>query len=252
MSRPLALVTGGARRVGRAICLELARAGCDIALTYRRSADDAAATAAEVRQLGAAAQLFELDLADTSGIARACDSLAAGFARCDVLIHNASTYEPSPLKTLSPDRLMRDYAVNALAPAMLSRAFANHLSASTLPGGGAIVAMVDIHALGEHGLPRKDFLSYAMSKAALMELVRSLARELAPRVRVNAIAPGVVAWPESGHESDAAAQAAYIKRVPLQRAGTPDDAAATVRWLALDAHYITGQVVRLDGGRSLL
>jgi pteridine reductase len=109
--------------------------------------------------------------------------------------------------------------------------------------------MADIHAMG---LPRSGFSAYAMSKAALVELIRSLARELAPRVRVNGVAPGVVAWPEEGYEADEEAQRAYLKRVALERAGTPEDAAAAVAWLALDATYVTGQVIRLDGGRSLL
>ncbi len=144
------------------------------------------------------------------------------------------------------------YRVNALAPLLLSKHLAPALARSTLPGGGAIVAMADIHAMGEHGLPRREFAAYAMSKAALVEMVRTLARDLAPRVRVNAVAPGVVAWPEKGHESDAAAQAEYLGKIPLARTGTPQDAAEAVRWLAFDARYITGQVIRLDGGRSLL
>ncbi len=118
-----------------------------------------------------------------------------------------------------------------------------------MKGGGAVVAMADIHAMG---LPRPAFSAYAMSKAALVEMVRSLARELAPRVRVNGVAPGVVAWPEQGYESESGAQAAYLKRVPLARAGAPEEAAAAVAWLAMDATYVTGQILRLDGGRSLM
>ena len=127
------------------------------------------------------------------------------------------------------------------------------LGASEMRGGGSIVAMCDIHAMGEHGLPRsRDFAAYAMSKAALAEMVRTLARELAPRVRVNGVAPGVAAWPDTGHESDAAAQQAYLGRVPLGRAGTPEECAEVVRWLALDATYLTGEIVRFDGGRNMV
>ena len=251
-NRPVVFVTGGARRVGRAICLSFARAGCNVALTYNTSREEADATAAEIHALGVQATVHALPLDDAATVVSQSAALAAAHPRCDILIHNASIYESSPLDELTPDRALRDYTINALAPLLLSRAFAPALAKSELPAGGAIVAMADIHAMGEHGLPRKDMASYAMSKAALVEMVRSLARELAPRVRVNAIAPGVVAWPESGRESDTAAQAAYLKRIPLQRAGTPDDAAEAVRWLALDAHYITGQVIRLDGGRSML
>ena len=248
----VAIVTGGARRVGRAICLALARAGCNVALTYNTSREEAQATAAEVHKLGVQATVHALALNDADTIVPQAAALAAAHPRCDILVHNASIYEPSSLAELTTDRALRDYTVNALAPLLLSRAFAHALAESPMPGGGAIVAMADIHALGEHGLPRRGFSSYAMSKAALVEMVRSLARELAPRVRVNAIAPGVVAWPESGSESDPAAQAAYVTHIPLQRAGTPEDAGEAVRWLALEAHYVTGQIIRLDGGRSML
>jgi pteridine reductase len=101
------------------------------------------------------------------------------------------------------------------------------------------------------GRPRKDFAAYAMSKAALVEMVHCLARDLAPQVRVNAIAPGVIAWPEAGYESDPIDQAKYVRRIPLGRAGTPEDAAKVVRWLAFEATYITGEVIRVDGGRWL-
>ena len=115
------------------------------------------------------------------------------------------------------------------------------------------MAMADVHALGEHGLPRRrGFVAYAMSKAAIVEMVRTLARELAPRVRVNAVAAGVVAWPERGFDADVTSQQAYLRNVPLGRAGTPEIAAEAVRWLAIDAVYVTGQVLRVDGGRSLV
>jgi pteridine reductase len=250
--RPVALVTGGARRVGRATCLELARAGCDIIVTYRDSSADAQSLLTTLRDLGACASCVHLPLDDLSEVDAAARSIAASHSRCDVLVHNASVYEPAPLAAIEPNRALRDMTVNALAPLMLSRHLAPALTQSTLPGGGAIIAMADIHALGEHGIPRAGFASYAMSKAALVEMVRTLARELAPRVRANALALGVAAWPESGHESDAAAQQAYLSRVPLARPGTPDEVAKAVRWLALDAHSITGQVIRIDGGRSML
>jgi len=127
-------------------------------------------------------------------------------------------------------------------------ALAPMLGASKLQGGGAVVAMADMHAMGR---PRKDFPAYGMSKAALIDLVRTLARALAPDVRTNAVAPGVVAWPEEGYESDQAAQQAYLRRVPLHRAGTPEDAAKLVAALALDHTYVNGEVIRLDGGRWL-
>lgn len=241
--RPLALVTGGAKRVGRAICAELARAGCEVLLTYNSSEDAAERAAKELN-----ARAIRLDLSDLDDVARVGDRLARSEGRLDVLVHNASVYSPSPLHDLNAEEALRHYRVNALAPALLTKSLARALGASSLPGGGSVVAMADIHAMGR---PRKEFLAYSMSKAALIEMVRTLARELAPRVRVNAVAPGVVAWPEHGHESDREAQEAYLQRVPLGRAGTPEDAAKAVRWLALDATYVTGEVIRLDGGRWL-
>jgi pteridine reductase len=247
--RPLACVTGGARRVGRAIALELARRGCDLVVTFRDSGDEAASLVTEAGSLGAHVRLDRVDLADVEAVEDYGAMLASEERGVDVLVHNASIYRATPLDTLSSDDALEMYRVNALAPLMLTQRLAETLGRSEMNGGGAVVAMADIHAMG---LPRSSFAAYAMSKSALVEMVRSLARELAPRVRVNGVAPGVVAWPEGGYESDPGAQAAYLKRVPLARAGTPEEAAGVVGWLALEATYMTGQVVRIDGGRSLL
>lgn len=250
--RPHVLITGGARRVGRAIALRFAAAGCDVSITYSNSEVDARETCAMIERLGSRtglrAQSYKLQLDNDASLETFLRDFQATHPALDVLVHNASSYLPSPLAALSADQIRRDYQVNALAPLLLSARLAPLLSKSTLPGGGSIVAMADLHAMGR---PRKDFASYSMSKAALVEMVQCLARDLAPSIRVNGVAPGVVAWPESGHESDAAARAAYLSRVPLQRAGTPQDAAEVVRWLALDAHYITGEIIRVDGGRWL-
>lgn len=246
--RPLAMVTGGVRRVGLAIGRTLAASGCDLIITYRSQADEAQAAAAELQRYGAAVRMYRLDLDDVAMVDKAGDSLAGELRRLDVLVHNASVYAPSPLNSLTPEAVMANYRVNAASPLLLTRRLSGLLSASSLPGGGAVVAMCDMHVLGR---PRKEFAAYSMSKAALVEMVRVLARELAPGVRVNGVAPGVVAFPESGYESDPAAQQAYLSRVPLQRAGTPEDAAEAVRWLALEARYTTGEIVRVDGGRWL-
>jgi pteridine reductase len=252
----VALITGGAKRVGRATTLALAAAGCDIVVTYRESRAEADSVIRDAVSLGASAhacRAIPLDLGSLDTVSQLGGALAAETPRLDVLVLNASAYERSPLDSLRPDHLLDAFRINAASPALLASHLAPKLAESPLPGGGAIVAMCDIHAMGEHGLPRsRDFLAYAMSKAALAELVRTLARELAPRVRVNGVAPGVVAWPETGYESDRAAQEAYLSRVPLARAGTPEDAAAAVKWLALDATYITGEILRLDGGRNLV
>lgn len=249
-SRPIAVVTGAARRVGRAIALSLAGRGCDLVVHYSTSKPDAEMCAQEIQALGVRATTVQAALDDPAQV----ESLAATLSslpRLDVLVHNASHYAPSALATLNADDAMRDYRINALAPLLLSARLAPKLAASTLPGGGrggSIVCMTDMHALSR---PRLNHAAYSMSKAALTHMVECLARDLAPHVRVNAVAPGVVAWPASGPEADPQMQARYLARTPLARPGTPDDAATAAVWLALDAHYVTGQVLRVDGGRWL-
>ncbi len=246
--RPRALVVGGAKRVGRAIALALAKSGCDVIITYRNSSQEARDTLTEMNARGGSHQAIPWELTDLDALSIESAKLAKSQPVWDVLVFSASTYEPSPLHELTPSRLQRDMAVNALAPLIMAQQFAPCMQNSQLPGGAAIVAMIDIHAQGR---PRRDFLSYSMSKAALGEMVQSLARDLAPTIRVNGVAPGVVAWPETGFESDAKMQQEYLSRVPLKRAGTPQDAAEVVRWLALEASYITGEIIRVDGGRWL-
>lgn len=252
--RPRVMITGGVRRVGLAIARAFASAGCDLVLTYRTSHNDAQRVSLELSQThGCVVRLERVDLADAREVEQLADRLRGTLDRLDVLVHNASVYAASPTAEITADIATNHYRVNALAPLLLSSRLSPLLADSTLPGGGAIVAMTDIHAgIGSgDSLPRRDFSAYAMSKAALAEMVRTLAVALAPNVRVNAVAPGVVAWPERGYESDEAAQRAYLSRVPMGRAGTPEDAAEAVRWLALDAAYTTGHTLRIDGGRSL-
>ncbi|MFG0275142.1 MAG: SDR family oxidoreductase [Phycisphaerales bacterium] len=246
--RPVALITGAAKRVGRATALAFVDAGCDLVITYRTSEDEAQELRDEASARAATVRLEHLDLNDLDATSALGERLAKDLPRLDVLVHNASIYGPTPLESLAAADALRHYRVNALAPLLLTRDLAPLLRESPLPGGGAVVAMADIHAMGR---PRKQFSAYAMSKAALVEMVRTLARELAPRIRVNAVAPGVVAFPDEGYESSESEQAAYLSRVPLERTGTPEDAAAAVRWLALEARYVTGEVVRVDGGRWL-
>lgn len=246
--RPVALVTGGVRRVGLAIARALARAGCDLVVTHRARAEEAAEAVASLGVLGARVIVERLDLDDLAAVEAFGTRVARDLPRLDVLVHNASTYAPTPLETLDAAAILSHYRVNAAAPLLLTRHLAPRLRESPLVSGGAVVALADMHALGR---PRREHAAYSMSKAALVEMVRALARDLAPRVRVNAVAPGVVAFPESGPESSAEFQRRYLARVPLGRSGTPDEAAGVVRWLALDAAYVTGEVVRVDGGRWL-
>lgn len=246
--RPMVLVTGAARRVGRAIVLEFARAGCDVSFTYHASGDEAESLAREAAALGAEGTFFQVDLSDAGAVEAFAQDRAEMQSRLDVIVHNAALYEPSPLDEVTLADAERQMRVNAIAPLILTAKLAPLLRQSGLRGGASVIALADIHAMGR---PRRNFGAYAMSKAALVEMVRCLARDLAPEVRVNAVAPGVVAWPESGIDAGPEEQARYLRRIPLRRAGTPEDAAKVVRWLALEATYVTGEVIRVDGGRWL-
>jgi len=242
-SRPIAIVTGGSRRVGRATCLELAAAGHDVVLTSHAPGDETREAAEAVESRGVAARIETLDLDDLESLPDAAARLVRSLPRLDVLVHNASVYEATPWGSIDAADLLRHQRVNVLAPLLLTQATTEALRAAR----GRVVAFGDIHVMGR---PRRRFAAYSISKAALTELVRVLARELAPEVRVNAVAPGVVAWPEG---TDAEVARRYERRIPLERSGTPEEAARAVRWLADPeaSAYVTGQVLRLDGGRWL-
>lgn len=274
--RPTALIIGGARRVGAAICRELSRAGCDVVFTYHTSEAEAAALEAELNGTDAGggaggsgggrgspgpasemratkemrATTVRLEMHEPGRLAAQIAEIALQREAWDVLVICASVYKPCSLAEFTPERAQADYQVNAVAPAMICQAMAAKLGASTFPGGGSIVMMGDIHAMGPGGRPRRGFMTYSMSKCAMTELALVLSRELAPRVRVNVVAPGVVAFPETGPEADEGMRARYLARVPLRRSGTPQDAAVAVRFLALEALYTTGQVLRVDGGEG--
>ncbi len=245
----VALVTGGARRVGRCIAMALARAGMDVAITFNASADEAARTTAAIRACGRRALAIQADQTAPGAAARIAAALREHFDRLDALINNASTFAPSPLGEVSDAVFDRDMAVNARVPLLLTQELAPLLAARYDPDDpastGRIVNFIDIHVLGE---PLAGYVSYNASKAALMEITASTALELAPRITVNAVAPGVVAWAEG---YSAAMRREYMQRVPLGRPGTPEDAAAAVLFLVRDAHYCTGQIIKLDGGRAL-
>lgn len=250
----VALVTGGARRVGRAIALALAAprapsgAGYDVAITYRTSARDATAVVREIEAMGRRAVAIRAEFAKPqAAVGRVHDAIVREFGRLDALVNNASVFAPSPLRSMTVAQFQENINVNALAPLLLIQRLAPllaaHHRADDPSSTGRIVNFIDIHVMGQ---PLKGFVAYNASKAALQEITMTAAMELAPHVTVNALAPGVVAWAES---YTPAARKAYLRRVPLARAGTPDDAAAAALYLIREAHYCTGQVIRLDGGR---
>jgi len=246
--RPSVLITGAAKRVGRAIALRMARAGCDVFFTYHQSGEEAESLARELSGLGSTGSFHQVDLMDGAAIEDFARDLSSSLTKLDVLVHNASVYSASPLQDLMLEDVVRQYHVNAAAPLVLTARLAPLLMQSEMRGGASVIAFTDIHSMGR---PRKDFSAYSMSKAAVTEMVYSLARDLGPEVRVNAVAPGVVAWPEDGNDADPEMQRKYVRRIPLGRPGTPEDAAEVVRWLAFDATYLTGEIIRVDGGRWL-
>jgi pteridine reductase len=239
--RRVALVTGGAKRVGRAIVERLAAGGFDVAFTYLTSDAEAADLRGQLESSGVNAIAIKADLTHAQRAADAITSAVAGrFARLDVLVNSASLYEPATLEktTLSLSRWMM--AIHFEAPLLLAQAFAPLLRNSR----GHVVNMVDLMV----ERPWPQYLAYCASKSALWNLTLSLARELAPEVTVNGIAPGVVEWPEDYPEAE---RQRYLKRVPLGRPGTAQDVAETVHFLCTGGSYITGQIIRLDGGRSI-
>jgi len=245
----VALVTGGAKRVGAAIALKLADAGMDVAITYCSSKDEAQEVVERIKAMGREALSIEADFAEPGAIDAVDAAFSGKFARLDALVNNASIFAPASLDEISAETFHRNMTINALAPLLLIQRFADRLGAHhdaddpTSPG--RVINFIDIHVMGE---PLTGYTAYNASKAALMEITHSLAMELAPRVTVNALAPGVVAWAEQYTEQ---MKRDYLQRVPLARPGTPDDAADAALFLVRDANYCTGQIIRLDGGRLL-
>jgi pteridine reductase len=240
-AKPVALITGGARRVGRAIGLTLADAGFDVAFTYRKSRVEADELVALLQSKGAKAIAIAADLTEPEPAAVAIEqAIRETFGRLNVLVNNASIYQPSGLQTATLTQLRRFQAIHVESPFLLCQRFEPLLRAAR----GHVINMIDL--LAERPWPK--FMGYCASKAGLANLTLSLARELSPEVTVNGIAPGVAEWPADYPEAD---KVKYLQRVPLARPGTPQDTAELVRFLVTGGTYITGQIIRLDGGRSI-
>lgn len=237
----IALVTGGAKRVGRAIVQRLAEGGFDVAFTYLGSQKEAQDLESLLREMGRRCRAIRADLTDSvPATQEVADAVGREFGRLDVLVNNASIYAPTPLDRLDLELSRRMWAIHVESPMLLCQRLAPMLRQSR----GHVINMVDL--LAERPWPK--YLAYSASKAGLMNLTLGLARELAPDVTVNGIAPGVVDWPKDYPQSE---KEKYLKRVPLNRAGAPGDVAETVHFLATAGSYITGQIIRLDGGRSI-
>ncbi len=241
---PVVLITGAARRVGAGIARALHGAGACVAIHYRSSAEAATALAAELNAARPeSAAVFPADLLDTDALPRLVDCVTARFGRLDALVNNASSFyatKVGAVDTAAWDDLMGS---NLKAPLFLSQAAAPHLEQS----GGCIVNITDIHA----ERPLKGYPVYCAAKAGLLGLTRALALELGPRVRVNAVAPGPIEWPQGTNDFPPEARTAIIAHTLLRRVGSPADIAQAVKFLIFDAPYVTGQVINVDGGRTV-
>lgn len=236
----VALVTGGARRLGAAIALRLHADGWRVIVHCQQSMAAADTLAAQLNAARAdSSSVVQADLADADAAAQLVVASCARWGRLDALVNNAAVFEAVPLADVNAAAWQRTLDVNLRAPFLLAQAAAPLLAAR----GGAIVNLTDIYA----ERPKTGYAAYCVSKAGLAGLTRMLAREFAPAVRVNAVAPGAILWPEGATPAD---RQALIERTPLARCGEPADIADAVAYL-LGAAFVTGQILAVDGGRSL-
>ena len=238
----VALVTGASRRIGAEIVRGLHAAGYRVLLHYHRSEDEARqlAGALNAERPGSILAL-RADLDDTAALDELVRRAIDAWGHLDALVNNASTFYPTPLGTVTESQWDALLGSNLKAPFFLCQAAAPHLACRQ----GAIVNLVDIYA----ERPLKGYPAYSIAKAGLAALTRSLAVELAPDVRVNGVAPGAILWPEQADGGQT--QADILARIPLARSGSPSDIAGAVRFLLEEAPYITGQIIAVDGGRSV-
>ena len=236
------LVTGAARRIGAAIVTCLHENGARVAIHYRNSSDDANVLCKRLNDIRAnSAAVFQADLLKVDEIPSLIDAVVSWGGQLHGLVNNASSFYPTPIGSISEQQWDDLVGSNLKAPLFLSQAAAEHLRSSH----GVIINIVDIHA----DRPLKHHVVYGPAKAGLAMLTRSLAKDLAPDIRVNGVSPGAILWPENGMSE--AVQNNILNQVPLQRAGTPADIATCVLYLVRDAHYVTGQIIAVDGGRSV-
>ena len=238
-NHPVALVTGAAQRIGRAIALDLAAQGWRVAVHYRGSAAAAAETVALIESVGGSAHAFAADLADEAACEALVPAVHGAFGRIDAVVNNASRFEYDDVARFTVAAMERAWRANTAPAIILARA----LHAAVGEGGGAVVNLLDQKLWN----PNPDYLSYSLSKAALAAATTMLAQALAPRLRVCGVAPGVTLL--SG-EMSAAEFAAAHRMTPLQRSSTPEDVARAVRFL-LDSPAITGTTLLVDGGQHL-
>jgi pteridine reductase len=238
----VALVTGAARRIGAAISRRLHQHGANVAIHYRESSDEANALCDELNAARPdSAMSLRADLSDTSAFPELIDSVTEWHGQLDILINNASSFYPTELGHVSEADWDNLIGTNLKAPLFLAQAALVPLRSSR----GVIVNIVDIHAQR----PLRNHAVYGAAKAGLAMLTRSLAKDLGPDIRVNGVSPGAILWPET--ELSDAAKKSILGQIPLGRTGEPDDIAGCVLYLVRDATYVTGQIIAVDGGRSI-
>ncbi len=244
MQGKVVLVTGGAKRVGAAICRRLHTAGAELAVHYRSSAQEALVLQDELNKLRPkSAAAFQADLLDLNTLPKLVHKIVKKFGRLDALVNNASSFYATPLAAVDEQQWHDLLGTNLRAPLFLAQAAADELRRSH----GCIVNIVDIHA----ERPMHGHLLYSVAKSGLTALTRALAQEMAPQVRVNAVAPGVIVWPDGPEWEDLERRRKIVAHTLLKREGEPDDIARAVAFLIQDAPYVTGQVIAVDGGRSV-
>lgn len=243
MQGKVALITGASRRVGAQIARALHGQGMNLMIHYHNSAQAARALQDELNTLRAdSVSLIQADLLDTHVLPSLITQTVAIFGRLDVLVNNASSFYPTPVGTIAEKDWVDLMGTNLKAPLFLSQAAAHELKKTR----GCIVNITDIHA----DRPMENYVVYSVAKAGLAGLTKSMARELGPEVRVNAVAPGPIVWPEDDPNFDEVSRQRIISNTILKTPGEPSDIARAVRFLVCDAPYITGQVIAVDGGRS--
>ncbi len=242
LSGKVALITGAARRIGATISRRLHEDGANIIVHYRSSADEANTLCDELNAIRPnSANSVQADLADTAQLPDLIAAATAWQGTLDILINNASSFYPTPIGEVSEDHWNDLMGTNLKAPLFLSQAALGALRKSH----GVIVNIVDIHAQR----PLREHAVYGLAKAGLAMLTRSLAKDLAPEIRVNGVSPGAIMWPEAGLSD--AAKTSILEQIPAGRAGDASDIAGCVLYLVRDATYVTGQIIAVDGGRSI-
>jgi pteridine reductase len=237
-----ALITGAGKRIGACIARTLHEAGAGIAIHYRDSKDPAEELANELNSIRADSTVtVKADLCDTANLDAVLSGIIDQTGRLDILVNNASSFYPTPLGSISERQWEDLVGTNLKAPLFLSQTAEPYLRDS----GGVIINIVDIHATR----PLRHHAVYGLAKAGLAMLTRTLARDLAPVIRVNGVSPGAILWPED--DMSDSIKDNIIGQVPLKRAGEPSDIANCVLYLVRDANYVTGQIIAVDGGRSI-